>query len=273
MQTIFFARSVKRLLATLLVLFAGATANAQPIAYKGMDSNPRLNEAESAYLQGLFPSAVFSFHDKHVGFKFLDVDTTNNTASLYHVTKYHYFTRYDNGQHAYAWRLYMLNSAERRKTNGYEAVVLFTEKRFEKKLEKVTGSNIIRYFHLSYPEIPDDAGSDNNPVLNKANAAFFRALYRGAVPAGFDFEEKKIAILDTHDDPAHPQPVSIGAYVARVRESLLLHEQYYGDVFYLLDAAQKKQSGGYDIIIQPGTKKDVSPDELVRFLGATNGGN
>jgi len=260
---------MKQLLTILFTLCVCMAAWSQSIAYKGMDSNPRLNEAESAYLQQLFPRAIFSFHDKHVGFCYLSVDTVGiRPPNLWHVTKQRYFMEYENGQHVYAYRLYLLNGAERKKTNGYDAIVLFTEKKFEQKLSKITNKKVIQPYWLAYAEIPDDAGSDNNPVLSKANAGFIQALYGKAVPHGFDFYGKKIAVINTHEnETGGPQIVSIGAYVARVRESLLLRETYYTDFIYLLNEEQKKQSGGYDIVIQYMVKKDIPLENLVRFLG------
>jgi hypothetical protein len=150
-------------------------------------------------------------------------------------------------------------------------VIVFTEKRFEEKLQKIGKGQAIQYFYLDYPEIPYDAGSDNDPVLSAPNAAFFQVLYPKQLPAGFDFSGKKTAILDTRDDPENPQWISIGAYVAKVRENLLLQERFYPDYIYLLNADQKQLSGGYNIVIQYMKKDPVPLEELVKFLGKTNG--
>lgn len=249
----------------LSVLFS-ATSFGQSNDTFPADNNPRLTAEESAWLNQNIQPGNFDFTGKTIGFAELTSGGFYGIGKFsYPVTKKEFFR---NGQSGRLHQLYILTDEEKKKTNGYDAILVAANKNIKGKMKRMKREVVIAYSHNAFPLIPTDAGVDNNPLLNKANADFFNEIYKHQdnFKTPFDFTGKKVAIFETHCDPKKIEQRSIAEYVKRVKEQLDEEGFCRTEFTYLLTREQKEKSGGYDVIIQYRCKMDLPLNFLIAAL-------
>jgi hypothetical protein len=250
----------------LLILFYTASAQRYDTT-KFIDNNPKLTQDESAWLNQVIQTGEFNFDNKRIAFVHVV------SGGFYGIGKYTWRTKKRDFFRMfflplYTYTLYPLTAEEKKMTNGYDAVLLFADKN-KGKLKRVKRNYVIGEQYNGYPEFPREAGLDDNPVLSTANAIFFNEVYKHVTyaPASFDFTGKKIAIFDTQCQRKNkPQRKSIPEYVARARKQLETEAFCYTDYVHILTEQQKKESGGYDVIIQYRCKMDWPVNSLLEEL-------
>lgn len=249
----------------LFVLFSNALF-AQNIDTSKTDNNPRLTSEESVWLNQVIKPGDFNFTGKTIGFAELTSGAFYGIGKLsYRLTKKEFFKR---TLAAYIHQLYILTEEEKEKTNGYDAILVIADKNIKGKMKRMKRESIIEYSYNAFPQIPADAGLDNNPLLNKVNADFFNEIYKyhNHFDAPFDFTGKKVAIFDTHCTYRKAEQQSISAYVERVKHKLDEYGYCATEFTHLLNEQQKKESGGYDVIIQYRCKMDMPVSFLIAVL-------
>lgn len=168
------------------------------------------------------------------------------------------------------YQLYILNAEEKKQTNGLDAVLVTASKQIKGKMQRLKRDAAIGFARNGFPQIPPDAGIDNDPLLNKANAEFLNELYKYDPyrTSPIDFSGKKVAIFEMnyrHRIPDIDQK-SISEYLDRVKNRLDEQGFCHTEFTYLLNEQQKLASGGYDIIILYRDKMGVTLDQLIKKL-------
>lgn len=253
----------------LICLSAYSLFSQQPDTIKH-DNNPRLTPEEGEWLNGHIDRGDFDFRGKYVAFSQL------LTGGFYGIGKF--MLRYPKknvfqektGEAFY--KLYVLTDEEKKRTNGYDAIFVLGDKRHKGKMKRLKREDVIADNFNAYPQIPAGAGKDNNDQLNDANAGFFNEIYKfhEIRSNGFDFSGKKVAIFSTECRFDKIEQQTIGEYVGRVQESLDRDGRCYPEFTYLLTEAQKKESGGYDVVIQYRCKIDIPLQALIGKLKEKN---
>jgi hypothetical protein len=231
------------------------------------DYNPKLTKAESEWLNQHIDRDGFDFNEKYVAFVQL------LTGGFYGIGK---FTLPLHQKHIFIpeisksfYKLYVLTEEEKKQTNGLDAIFVLGNKKHQGKMRRIKREKLVAEYTNSYPQIPDDAGKDNDPVLSPANAVFFNEIYRyskGYLPEPFDFSGKKLAIFSADDDLAKVERKSIAGYVQKTQAALDVYGHAIPDFTYILTAEEKKESGGYDVIIKYRSKMGVPLKGLIAKL-------
>ncbi|HTE34542.1 MAG TPA: hypothetical protein VK666_29390 [Chryseolinea sp.] len=254
-----------RFLSIITICFSAEASFSQQL-----DNNPKLTAAESAWLNNHLNRGEFDFDGKYVAFSQL------LTGGFYGIGKFmlrlpkkHVFHE-KIGETFY--QIYVLNEEEKRATNGYDAIIVFGDKKHKGKMKRLKRESVIADNFNRYPQIPPGAGEDNNPVLSAANAGFFNEIYRqdSTIAQGFNFSGKKIAIFSTQCRFDKIEQKTIAEYVNKVRASLDEWGYYPPEFTYVLNEAQKKESGDYDLIIQYRCKMDIPLEALIKKLKEKN---
>lgn len=228
------------------------------------DNNPKLSPEESARLNKQFSTNNFNFDGKYIGF----IELTSGGywgigKWTFRLTKSNFFRMASENS---LYKLHILDSAEKARTNGYDAIVVIAPKKIKGKFSRLKREKVIKDSYNRYPQIPAEAGLDNNPVLNKPNAVFFNELYSYDIhhKAPFDFSGKKIAIFETSGNKIEQRTIS--QYVDRIKTQLDTWGFSMAEFAYQLTPQQKEESGGYDVIIQYQQKRDLPLNILIRQL-------
>jgi hypothetical protein len=255
----------------LFFLLVNISSFGQDIDIRPVDNNPRLTTEESAWLNKNIKPDSFNFDGKYVGFMELMSGAYWGIGKwTLPLTKKNFFRI---GPDNCLYQLYILNTEEKKQTNGLDAVVVVANKKIKGKMQRLKKEAAIEFAHNGFPQIPADAGIDNSPLLNKANAEFFNELYKygGHFTSPFDFSGKKVAIFEKnyrHKTPDVEQR-SISEYLDEIKKQLDASGYCHIGFTYLLTEQQKKESGGYDVIILYGDKMGVPPDVLIRKLNTS----
>jgi len=252
----------KFIIATMFLLVIALTSFGQYFS----DNNPKLTEQESQWLNEHLKTENFDFKNKYIGFVEL------LSGGFYGIGK---FTlplqkkkltqlELNNLQH----KLIILDTAQKAMTRGFDALLVFVLKKNNGKLTRLNIEKLISVSKNRYPQIPPNAGLDTSSTLNEANAIFLNELYKADLypKTDFNFKGKKVAILNTHCQYDKGEIVNIADYLKRVISQLDLYGFSMTDFTYYLDAEQKTQSGGYDVIIQYQCKKDLPVLDLIKLL-------
>jgi hypothetical protein len=249
-----------------LITFSANSLFAQPLDTSRLDNNPKLTAAESAWLNNHIGHGEFNFDGKYVAFSQL------LTGGFYGIGKFMLPFHKKNVFHERiseaSYQLYVLDEQEKKATNGYDAIIVFYDRKHKGKMDRLKREAVIADNFNRYPQIPAGAGEDSNPALSAVNAAFFNAVYQrhSIVAQGFDFSGKKVAIFNTRGQVDKIKQETIEQYVNRVKTSLDRDGFYEPEFTYILSEAQKRESGDYDLIIQYLCKKDVPVETLVGKL-------
>lgn len=230
------------------------------------DNNPKLTTAESRWLNTKFRTENFDFTNKYIGFVELLSGGFYGIGKFTLPLKKKTFTRLDIDKFRY--KLIVLNATEKQLTRGYDALLVLVNKKNTGKLKRLKREKVVSEAKNRYPQFPNDAGDDSNPVLNSSNSIFFNEIYRSDLYPNttFDFTGKKVAIFDSHCQFDKIEQVSIPEYVKRIRSQLDTYGFSMTDFIYHLTDEQKKESGGYDVIIQYRCKKDLPVTAFIAHL-------
>lgn len=229
------------------------------------DNNPKLSLQESTRLNALLKPEDFNFDGKIVGFYELLSGGFYGIGKFTLPMKKKVFFNIDLTKHLY--RLYILNEEEKRNTKGFDAVIVVASKSIKGKLRRLNRETVIRERNW-YPQIPADAGKDNNPLLDQANVEFFNQIYKYGHydPIDIDFSGKKLAIFQTDCAGKVIRQRTIAEYVGLVKNKLDQDGFFMTEETVRLTEDQKKESGGYDIIIRTFCKKGFGVGSLVDWL-------
>lgn len=257
---------MKPYITLFLLVLCGNTLFAQNIDTPKTDNNPRLTTEESDWLNQHIKSSEFNFTGKTIGFAELTSGGFYGIGKFsYKLTKKEFFQRKLTDR---IHQLYILTDEEKKKTNGYDAILVIADKNIKGKMRRMKRERVLEYSYNAFPQIPADAGLDNNPLLNKANSDFFNEVYKydNYFKEPFDFTGKKVAIFQTHCDPKKIEQQSISEYVKRIKQQVDEEGFCRTEFTYLLNEQQKKESGGYDVIIQYRCKMDLPLGFLIAAL-------
>lgn len=262
---------MKLLSILLLFVLFDRPSFAQDVAIHPVNSNPRLSIEESDWFNQNIKSDSFNFAGKYVGFAQLVSGGYWGIGKwLLPLTKKTFFRLGLNGHN---YQLYVLNAEEKRQTNGLDAIVVVASKKIKGKMRRLKRTAVVADTRNRYPQIPDDAGLDSNSLLSSANAAFFNELYKyhNHFTSPFDFSCKKLAIFEIEYTTTNFEQISIPEYVTRVKNQLDENGYFNTEFTYVLTEQQKKEAGGFDVIIQYKCKKGVPLDLLIKQLNNSGG--
>lgn len=232
-----------------------------------IDNNPKLTIEESTWLNSNIKTDGFNFDGKTVAFTLLQSGGFYGIGKFtLPLTKKNLF-RLNVSKSLHT--LYTLTTEEKKATNGFDAILVIAFEKIKGKMKRLKREDVIKETFNRYPEIPTDAGVDNNPVLNKPNADFFNEIYNygSYLKTPIDFSGKKIAIFNTHCNVNKIERVSISEYVARIKKQLDESGYCATEFTHVLTEQQKEDSGGYDIIIQYRCKMDQPVGIFIKRLG------
>ena len=235
------------------------------------DNNPKVSREESVWLKANFGGEGFDYTGKYVGFSEVV------SGGYYGIGKWIWPLQKKDlfilPIDKYTYRLFVLDSVEKCRTKGFDALLVLTQRRTSGKLKRFSRNSLVSEAKNQYPQIPSDAGQDTSAMLSHANAVFFNELYKacGGSETSFDFTNKKVAILNTHASATrinHGKPirVSIPEYVEKIRSQLDQYARCQTDFTYYLTEEEKTASGGYDVIIQLIVKKDWPRTWLIKHV-------
>jgi len=263
---------MKALILFFFVLL-GTSSFGQDTYIQAADNNPRLTTEESAWLNKNIKPDNFNFDGKYVGFAEL------TSGGYWGIGKWTFTqtkkTFFRMGLKDRLYKLYILSAEEKKQTNGLDAVLVVADKKIKGKMRRLKRAAAIAYARNGFPQIPADAGADNDPLLSKANAEFLNELYKydPHTTSPFDFSGKKVAIFQQNYNhrPIEIKQISISEYLGRVKQRLDELGFCHTEFTYFLTEEQKKGSGGYDVIILYRDKMGVTIDRLIKMLGTSGG--
>ncbi|HMK24523.1 MAG TPA: hypothetical protein VK483_00735 [Chitinophagaceae bacterium] len=247
----------------ILLISFYSTPFGQNIDPVSIDNNPKLSIEESAWLNKHIQSDNFNFDNKYLGFtELLSGGFYGIGKFTLPLTKKNFF---NVNIEKFIYQLYVLSPDEKKQTNGFDAILVITNKKG--KMKRLKRESVIAESHNRFPQIPADAGVDNNPILNKSNAEFFNEIYKYDInyQVSFDFSGKKLAIFDT-DCNTKIEQKTISEYVARMKEQLDKYGSCHPPFPHFLTEQQKKETGGYDIIILSFCKMGIPIDNVIKKL-------
>lgn len=230
------------------------------------DNNPALTEQESQWLNERFKTEKFDFKNKYVGFVQLLSGGFYGIGKFTLPVKKKMLTQLD--LNTFQSKLIPLDTAQKASTRGYDALLVLVLKKNNGKLKRLNIERLISETMNRYPQIPSDAGLDTSSTLNEANAIFLNELYKADLcpKSDFEFKGKKIAIFNTHCQFNKTEIVNITDYVKRIKSQLDTYGFSMTDFTYYLNAEQKRESGGYDVIIQYKCKLGLPLTYLINLL-------
>ena len=230
------------------------------------DNNPKLTSIESIWLNNKFSTGNFDFNNKYVGFVELLSGGFYGIGKFTLPIKKKNLSQFDSNK--FLHKLIILDTAQKVATRGYDALLLFVNKKNKGKLKRLNIEKLISETKNRYPQIPQDAGIDTSSTLNISNATFFNEIYKADLYPNttFDFNGKKVAIFNSHCQYDKIERVSIMQYVNRIKSQLDTYGLSMTEFTYYLTDEQKRESGGYDVIIQYRCKKDLPLNYLLKQL-------
>lgn len=249
---------------TFLILLLSCSAFSQ--SGQPFDNNdPKVNTAEAQWLNEHAATPQFDFNGK-------TIDFIHVVPALFGIGKDYYPNNkkmlWSSKAGEYLFKVIVLDSSEKNTTNGYDALLIFSREKHQRKFKHSSKAEALVFSRNRYPQIPERAGSDNNNQLSAANAEFFNQVYKHEpYLEHFDFTDKKILLVEVAQYNIPPKFVSIKNYVQQVKNKLYQSAVFNPDQAFILTATQKQQSGGYDVIISTlGSKKGLDLDYLLQFL-------
>ena len=257
---------MKQFLILIFILFFVKTTSGQSSNGYFNDNSPKLTNTESQWLNNNFKIDSYDFTNKYIGFVELLSGGFYGIGKFTLPLKKKNLTKLDLSK--YNYKLIDLDSTEKQITRGYDALLVLVLKKNKGKSERLNKEKLISESKNRYPQIPTDAGIDNNETLNYPNAIFLNEIYKADLypKTDFDFNGKKVAIINTHCQYDKLEKVKLNEYVDRIKYQLDQYGFSMTDFTYYLSAVQKQESGGYDVIIQYQCKKDLSLTDLIKFL-------
>ncbi len=144
-------------------------------------------------------------------------------------------------------KLVILDSVQKQKTKGFDAIILTFNKKYEKKAEESKSRRIITVFgyrELNYPDNLYFVGNDTSSVLTPQDASFLNQIFKHSKGA-FDFSGKNIAIVRTQTNSV----VTKSEFINKVKKHLEGDFLYPYDFLYILNDKEKNESGGFDAVI------------------------
>ncbi|MCG2613311.1 hypothetical protein LZZ85_03430 [Terrimonas sp. NA20] len=257
----------------LFFLFILAGFHADPALSQSPDSirpdyNPRLTNAEAEWLNTHIPDrGDFDFKGKNVAFAEL------LTGGFYGIGKFtlplHQKYIFIPGISESFHKLFILTEEEKKQTAGLDAIFVLGNSKHKGKMRRLKRNGLLSYYSNNYPQIPDDAGKDDSPLLSSANAVFFNEVYRyypDRLPQPFDFTGKKVAIFSRETDIEKVRRIPVSSYVQYVRDRLDESGRCSPEFTYLLTPEQKTETGGYDVVISYRNKIGAPVQGLIDKL-------
>lgn len=215
----------------------------------GIDCNPKLNSEEIHFFKKAFGTDTFCFENKNIGFATNDgFKIWGFDNSFMPISKKTYFNlfRKDTKQNLKS-KLVVLDSIQKQKTKGFDAIILAFDKKYQKKAEESKFKRIITVFgyrELNYPNNLNLVGNDTSSVLSQQDASFLNQLFNRSREL-FDFNGKRIAVIRTQTKSI----ISKSEFIDKVKKHLDSDFLYPYDFLYILNDKERKDSGGYDAII------------------------
>jgi len=247
---------------TFLILLCSGIAFSQ--SGKPFDNNnPKVTTAEAQWLNKNVPLPGFDFSGKTIDFIMVEPGSFWG-REYFHGRKKMLFKEKAN---EYLFKVFILDSSEQAR-KGYDALLVFSIKKDQRKFRKSKKAEALAYSRNRYPQIAEDAGADNNHQLSLANARFFNQMFaQDHYFNHFDFTGKRVMLLEMNEYQSLPKFLKLSTYVQNIKDDLYRSGRFDPGDAYELTEAQKKQSGGYDLIINARrTKKGINVQKLLNFL-------
>lgn len=226
--------------------------------------NPKLDEAEAQWLNEHVTASDFDFNGKTIDFIHVVPALFGIGQDYYHNNKKMLLS---TKAREYLLKVIVLESSEKATTKGYDALLVFSLKKHQKKFKNSNKAEALAFSRNRYPQIPEGAGTDNNNQLSLVNATFFNRLYaHDPYLEHFDFTNKKVLLVETDYWGGILKFINISQYVQQVKNELYRLPVFHPGDAYVLNEAQRKQSG-YDVVLNiRNTKKGIDIDKLFKFL-------
>jgi hypothetical protein len=262
---------MKKFALLILFWFVLSHFNAQTNHSVAVDCNPKLNEQEISYLNGVFASNNYDFKNKTIGFAAHHVKRicgipTIDLSGSWPINKKEYFTALaqDSCKKTVS-KLLVLNDDQKKESGGFDAIVLIVQKKKEKKIDAKKIDRITEVFGyrtLNYPDNLHLVGNDNLAELTNEDVILFNRIYHDR---GFDFKGKKIAFMNPHLDGRESIRTK-KEFIEKIKKHLESDFLYpASEELEILSDEEKKESGGYDAIIIYQTKRSYK-DQLIQIL-------
>lgn len=257
---------MKQFVFIIAILFSFLSIYAQDTAGLFKDNNPKLTAVESQWLNSNLNIDGYNFAGKYIGFFEM------TSGGFYGIGKDVWTLHKKNLKqldlNKYNYELVRLDSTQKRASRGYDALLVFANKRISGKLSRLNKEKLIAQAMNRYPQIPIDAGIDTNEKLNDANAIFFNEIYKADLypKTDFDFRGKKVVIIDSDCGTKSLKKVTVKEYVDYIKTQLDLRGYSMTEDTHYLSTEQKDKSGGYDVIISYRCKKGLPLAYLIEFL-------
>lgn len=108
----------------------------------------------------------------------------------------------------------------------------------------------------------DKMGVDNSPLLNCYESAYFNVIFEKS-RKNFDFTDKRIGLITGSSGKTRSDKAS---YFKLEKDRFNRNYSPNGGTLYIFDAAQKEESGGYDVAIVYWSKFLISVKDVVKRL-------
>jgi len=210
-----------------------------------VDYTPNLSNEEAEHFNQKFQATRqgFDFNDRKAAFVFLE--------NIFLTNKKDYFKLISDKQTKLHFDFVVLTDFEKEQTNGFEVVILITDKPTElsqKKREKLL--NAINKRESSLPDNLFDLGLDENPVLTNIEAEYFNQQFKDR-NGEFDFTNKQIGYFYGNNGRSIQTKKE---YFDQVKERLSHNYSASNDILVIWTSEQMSETGGYDAIIVSWSK-------------------
>lgn len=249
----------------IIFLVAANISSAQSNKNLGIDCNPKLNSEEITFFSSYLNNNTFDFTGKNIGFAATEAQDgftyekkiLGFPNSFLPVTKKEYFGLLEHDfNHKFQSKILILDSAQKRLTNGFDAIVLIFDKKYLEKAETTNFRRIITVFgyrKLNYPDNLAYVGNDANNELSEEDVIFFNRIFQHQRDT-FDFHNKRIAFVSTTGIDVI-KPITKQEFIQRIKKHLEKDFLYPYSHVIILSPQEKIETGGYDVILSFQCKK------------------
>ena len=241
---------MKRTVLFCTLLLVAGLAQGQTAASGRTGNQSFLSRDDRRLVDEKLRSDTFDFSNKQVGFA--GISTFGNI--VYQLRGARKNPRVRNQDLSY--RLLVLDSSERQATRGFDAIVLCYRPEEDHIVKRMVRTDILDAMYNDFSE--DTAATD---ARTESNLRFVNALLSRKAHKPVDIRKKKFAIVRTIYGKAwRMEQMSLAEY-RRYAENELSQWDGINVLPHWLTTAQRKASGGYDLLIHVGENKKGTPVE------------
>lgn len=232
---------------------------AQLPAGVGLNNDPRLNKAESTFMNRSYKNkGGFNFRNKRIGFvsvydRILHQD--------YRSSKYQYFQMFNNKKKFYS-ELIILTLNEKKRLKYYDGLILFSKQMIEQKNRLRSKSiDLLIEREKNNPTYLYKMGLNSDKFLNSYETDYFNNKFE----TDFNFKNKMIGYLYYDNDGVEYYQTKL-EYFNKLKRKV--HQnQFYSNDRVIFHNNTMIESGDYDAIIVSGSKVSKSRANQSRLTG------